>query len=383
MQYFDVIVVGAGPAGTSAARQARRFGLEVAILDKASFPRDKLCGGLVTGRCARALKQIFDLEITPDYFDTHREFEFFHNGEPLGGLCDIPPLHLTMRRDFDARLLDLARAAGAKDLTGQRILSLNLDRDTITLADGQTFVFGCLIGADGVNSQVATALFGRSFDPRKIGFALEIEAPASPSSAAQPIRIDFGAAQWGYGWGFPKRRSTTIGIGGLHRPNPDMKVKLQRYLSELGTGTACKVRGHFLPFGDAAKRPGRGNILLVGDAAGLVDPITGEGIGHAVQSGALAAKSVSRALREGQPGLAARYHYAATRPIRQTIAQARLLRPLIFAPRLQPFFARTFRESNRLKRDYMRLLSGDMEYRDILWRTSRRLPSALWKHLRA
>ncbi|MEM6482808.1 MAG: geranylgeranyl reductase family protein [Pseudomonadota bacterium] len=381
MQHFDLVVLGAGPAGTSAATRARELGLSVAIVDKARFPRDKLCGGLVTGRCAQALHDVFGLEITPELFDTRRDFEFHLNGRSLGGLRDVPPLHLTMRRNFDVRLLEIALSAGAANYTGHRIGSIDYTRNTVTLNEGQVLGFGCLVGADGVKSQIAAGLFGRSFDPDKIGFALEIEGPTPSDPETQPIRIDFGAASWGYGWGFPKRDSTTIGVGGLHQRNPDMKTKLEAYLALLETEQTCTIKGHFLPFGGVAKRPGRGNVLLVGDAAGLVDPITGEGIGHAVCSGSLSANAAARALREGHPQLAARYHKAAIRPIRQAIAQARLLRPLIFAPRLQPFFARTFSESTQLKRDYMHLLSGETDYPEILLRTSKRLPRALWKYL--
>ena len=362
--------------------QARKLDLSVAVVDKARFPRDKLCGGLVTGRCAKALRDIFGLEVTHELFDTNRNFEFFLNGRNLGQLRDVPELHLTMRRDLDFKLLDLACRTGVADYTGHRVQKIDYARNLVFLSDDKVLSYGCLIGADGVNSQVAATIFGQSFDPKRIGFALEIESPAPPDPLTHPVRIDFGAADWGYGWAFPKRDSTTIGIGGLHHRNPDMKQKLQAYLAQLAPGHDCKVKGHFLPFGNATRRPGRGNVLLVGDAAGLVDPITGEGIGHAIQSGAKAAEATARALREGQPQLASRYHKAATRPIRQAIAQARLLRPLIFAARLQPFFERTFRESTRLKRDYMRLLSGEMEYTDVLLGTAKRLPTAFWRYSR-
>ncbi|MEM7075728.1 MAG: geranylgeranyl reductase family protein, partial [Pseudomonadota bacterium] len=382
MERFDIVILGAGPAGSAAAVTARARGLSVALIDKARFPRDKLCGGLVTGRCAKYLNTMFGLEITPELFDTRRNFEFHLGHQSLGTLEDVPPLHLTMRRDFDAVLLDTAVERGARAFTGCRVATLDLPRDRITLEDDTVIEYRCLIGADGVNSMVATVLFGRAFDPARVGFALEIEGPPQTPDETTPIRIDFAAARWGYGWSFPKRSSTTIGLGGLHGCNPDLKPRLMQYLGKLKTGQEAKIKGHFLPFGEAKPRPGRANVLLAGDAAGFVDPITGEGIGHAIHSGACAATAAARALREGQPFLASRYHRAATRPIRNAIAQARLLRPVIFAPRLQPFFSRTFRTSSRLKRDYMHLLSGDTEYPDILVRTVARLPAAALRHLR-
>ncbi|QFT98911.1 Putative oxidoreductase [Roseovarius sp. THAF8] len=383
MPDFDLVILGAGPAGTAAAREARRLGLTAALVDKAVFPRPKLCGGLVTGRCAAHLAEIFGIEITPDLFETRRNFEFHLRDQPLGTLEDVPPLHLTMRWDFDHRLLQEAFAAGAADYTGHRVETHDLTADRLTLASGETLAYRLLIAADGVQSPTAKALFGQPFSRDTIGFALEVEAPSQAPTEATPIRIDFAAADWGYGWSFPKKHSTTIGLGGLHARNPQMKAHLSAYLARLGTGQSATVKGHFLPFGAPKPTPGKGNVLLVGDAAGLVDPITGEGIGHAIHSGALAARAAKTALDQADAGRALALYTKATQPIRRAIAQARILRPLIFSARLQPFFARTFAASQTLKRDYMHLLSGDMEYPALLRRTALRLPRAAIRYLSA
>lgn len=383
MPDFDLVILGAGPAGTAAAREARRLGLTAALVDKATFPRAKLCGGLVTGRCAAHLADIFGMQITEDLFETRRNFEFFLKDQSLGALNDVPPLHLTMRWDFDHYLLKQALAAGAADYTGHRIEALDFEEDKVELASGEFLTYKLLIAADGVQSPTAKALFGKPFSPDTIGFALEIEAPSQAPTKATPIRIDFAAADWGYGWSFPKESSTTIGLGGLHAQNPDMKSHLAAYLDKLGTGQTAKVKGHFLPFGAPRPSPGKGNVLLVGDAAGLVDPITGEGIGHAIHSGALAVCAAKTALDQGDTRRALPLYTRATRPIRRAIAQARVLRPLIFSARLQPFFARTFAASQTLKRDYMHLLSGEMEYTALLRRTTLRLPRAAIRYLSA
>jgi geranylgeranyl reductase family protein len=382
MERVDLVILGAGPAGSAAAVTARRAGLCVAVIDKARFPRDKLCGGLVTGRCGAHLARVFGQAITEDLFDTRRNFEFFMQGQPLGRLDDVPPLHLTMRHAFDARLLGHALDQGAQDFTGHRVSDLDLAQNRVTLDSGQTLGFQVLIGADGVQSPVAKELFGRAFDPDRVGFALEIEAPAQATRQDTPIRIDFAAARWGYGWSFPKRGSTTVGLGGLHAPNPDMKAHLHAYLDLMNTGQEAKIKGHFLPFGEAKARPGRGNVLLAGDAAGFVDPITGEGIGHAIHSGELAALAAARAIRKNQPHQAFTQYRRATRPIRHAVTHARLLRPLIFTPRLQPFFARTFTASRSLKREYMHLLSGETDYPKLLLRVLARLPAACLRNTR-
>jgi geranylgeranyl reductase family protein len=380
---FDLAIIGAGPTGTAAAMAARRAGLSVALVDKAKFPRAKLCGGLITGRCAQHLQDVFGQQINETLFETRRRFAFYMHGEQLADMTDGPEAYLTMRWDFDHQLFDHAIAAGAVDFSGCRIETLDLEAGKISLSNGQEITFACLIGADGVQSIVAKALFGASFDKTKIGFALEIEDVATKVDETTPIRVDFAAANWGYGWSFPKRKSTTIGVGGLQTENPDMKARLSAYLDVLDGDHDIKVKGHFLPFGGFRDKPGRSNVLLAGDAAGFVDPITGEGIGYAIQSGALAGQAVADAVRAGAPESALARYRPATRPIRVALRCAQALRPVIFARRLTPFFASTFRASRHLKHDYMRLLAGETEYPQLLRRTMARLPSAglrfLWR----
>ncbi len=383
MQDFDIIIIGAGPAGAAAAVTARKKGLSVALIDKAAFPRAKLCGGLVTGRCAGHLKEVFDLDLIPGLFEPRRNFEFHLGEQDLGRLDDVPPVYMTMRWDFDRLLHARALRAGAQDFSGRRVETIDPGNDSITLDGDETLRYRVLIGADGVQSIVANSLFGRAFDPEKVGFALEIEAPSETPDETTPLRIDFAAAEWGYGWSFPKSRATTVGLGGLHTHNSDMAAHLSAYRQKLDLPEGKTVKGHFLPFGEAKKRPGRGNVLLAGDAAGFVDPLTGEGIGYAIQSGAMAAETGARAIREGRPILAESYYRAATRPIRADIAQARMLRPLMFSRRLQPFFARSFAASRSLKRAYMDLLAGDIGYPVVLMRVLGRLPAVALRHLRA
>ncbi len=379
-QTFDLIIIGAGPAGSAAAITARQAGLSAALIDKAKFPRDKLCGGLVTGRARTQYRETFGGDLDPDLFQAHSQIAFHAGDARLGEIQETPTLYLTMRRDMDAHLLGLAVAAGAANFTGQRIAEIDTDAPKITLGNGTVLTGKILIGADGVNSAVARALFGRAFDPARIGFALEVEAP--PGSATDTIRIDFYAASWGYGWRFPKAGSTTIGVGGLQAPNPDMKAHLAKYQAALGDDDTCPVKGHFLPFGDYKRIPGRGRALLVGDAAGLVDPITGEGIAHALQSGTAAGLAAADAIAFGRPQSALRRYRRTLRPLHRGLRMAGWLRPLIFEPRLKPLFRRAFCRSSVVKGAYLRLLAGDVEYPGLCLLVLRRLPGIAIRHLR-
>lgn len=374
MPDFDIIVIGAGPAGSAAATWAAKGGANVALVDKATFPRNKLCGGLFTERSRAYYREIFDQDFDLSRAVTRSEITLCHAGEPLATLTDVPPMHLTMRLDLDNTLYEHALAAGATDLTGRPIAQIT--DNTVTFKDGEVLIAAILIGADGVNSIVAKHLFGASFDTKTIGFGLEIEVPdATQNPADLPLRIDFGAAHWGYGWSFPKQGSTTIGVGGIRAENPDMKAHMLRYVQILGFAPhAFKVKGHHLPFGDFRKTPGRANILLAGDAAGLVDPITGEGIAFAMKSGQIAAQAALDALAENAPETALVRHQKGLREMHKNLRIARTLRRIIFAPRWQSTFIKTFRRSGTVRVMYMRLLAGEVEYPELARRVLARLP---------
>ncbi|MCC6007196.1 MAG: FAD-dependent oxidoreductase [Rhodobacteraceae bacterium] len=394
---FDLVVIGAGPAGSAAAREARRLGLSVALIDRARFPRDKLCGGGVTGRAAGALRDIFEADIADGPFVSHDRLEMVENGRPLARLRAATPIHMTMRCALDAWLLEMAQAAGAVLVDGDKAVALEpqaVGGPLVRLASGRVLQGRVVVGADGVNSLVARTLFGRAFDPSRIGFAMEVEVEAAPPPAdkgsgsgsggrpaddsrrrssgpwggqgASPVVIDFAAAAEGYGWVFPKPHGRSIGVGGVARSTPDMRAALHAFLAVQGLDPGCgRVKGAFLPFGDARNRPGRDAVLLCGDAAGLVDPITGEGIAHALRSGQIAARAAARALAEGAPGRAALHHRAGLRPILRSIAQARRWRAVVFWPPARPLFRRLVGGVEAVPRRYMELLGGSIDYDDI------------------
>lgn len=383
-QEFDVAIIGGGPAGAAAAFTAARAGLSTVVIDKAKFPRDKLCGGLFSGRARTHFNAVFGEDIDGPIFRPTSDVEFWFRNERIGAMRNVPLLFLTMRWDLDSAMLKRALAAGAVDLTGRRVQHLDLKGHEITLQDGQKLGFKVLIGADGVNSLVARTLFGQAYRRDKIGFAMEVEATGRHLNPNTPVRIDFAAAQGGYGWSFPKQHSTSIGVGGPLHQNPDMKSHLAEYLDLFDIAPSeFAQKGHFIPCGDFRARPGKDDVLLCGDAAGLVDPVTGEGIAYALHSGQLAAQSAASALAAGTPHKAFDQYRVKLRGIHNALRMARMIRPVLFASLLEQTLANSFRASSTLKVMYMQVLGGETEYSDLFRAVAMRAPRLLMIAARA
>ncbi len=337
---YEAVVIGGGPAGAAAAYTLAAAGRQVCVIDKAMFPRDKLCGGGLTFRAKRAFEQTFGQRWRADLFNTSHDVQFHAHGRFIAAFRSGTPIDFMMRAAFDHYLIGLAERAGAALRLGDAVAAIDAERQSVTLRSGAEIGFDCLIGADGVNSIVAKALYGRAFDPAQTAFALEAEVPRSLlSRQGDIVEFDFTAARWGYGWVFPKPATVTIGVGGLHRLNADLRQRFARYVAAKGLRLDdLKVKGQFLPAGDIRSVPGRGNILLCGDAAGAVDPISGEGIPFALWTGAAAGRAVAVAL--AQPGADAltlyRRDYDA---IVAPLLRARRWRWLIYPRYVQPVFA--------------------------------------------
>jgi menaquinone-9 beta-reductase len=362
-EQFDVVIVGGGPAGSAAARTLGAAGKSVCLIDKATFPREKLCGGLITLRSKSIFERVFEIPWDDKLFNSSAVVSFFSNGVFLAKVEGYSRLYFTMRYEFDDYLLNIARMAGTNLKLGETIAQIDLEKKIIFLESGTEVSFDYLIGADGVNSAVAKELFGSSFDANTIGFGLEVEIPRSylPNQSDQ-VEIDFSAARWGYGWVFPKKQSFTIGVGGIHKFNPDIRSRLDDYL--LHKGLAAKefrVKGQYIPFGDYRKQPGSEDVLLCGDAAGIVDPITGEGIAYAMQSGAAAARAILAA-GQRKPGSAFDLYLTEYKAIASSIRQANFWRYLIFSGLAKKPFAWAFADAGTLQRGYLDILAGKHEY---------------------
>ena len=291
---YDVIVVGAGPAGSTTARECADHGLSVLLLDKAEFPRDKPCAGAVSIRASKQLP--FDMtpvveRVAYDLYFTARQKNGFarHSSEELA--------YLTQRCHLDTFLAERAVEAGATFRQRAPIKEVEPNGSGFVVRTAsESFEGSTLAAADGANGQtarqagVAVALVH--------GIALEgnLTPPGGvPSEWASSLGFDLGGSPGGYGWIFPKGDHLNIGIGGWKYIGPSLRARLDELVRFYGYDPAdlSGVRGHHLPVRASNSPLSSGNLVLVGDAAGLLDPLTGEGIYAAIWSGRIAAQHLA------------------------------------------------------------------------------------------
>ncbi|MFA6099017.1 MAG: geranylgeranyl reductase family protein [Patescibacteria group bacterium] len=377
-----MIIIGAGPAGSSAAQTLATHGLKTCIIDKATFPRDKLCGGLLTLRSKKIFEEIFKTDLKPAIDFVSRGVRFYYKNRFLNSASDYKDIFFVQRRVFDNLLLDLACESGVTRYLGVGVKTINFDNSNVTLLDGTTLSGKFIVGADGVNSYTARSLFKESFNKENLAYALEVEIPRDEhlENITEP-EIYFGVVKWGYGWVFPKRHSLAVGLAGLYRKNFRIDDNFKNFFTARFGISAPPPKGHYIPFGNYRRTAGRMNVLLCGDAAGLVEPITGEGISFAMQSGHFAALSIIEASSAGKPQRAYEYYQPRYKNITRIFDHANLLRYLIFPKIAESLFIKALPQTESVPQKHMDLMAGEIDYRRYELFLLRKVCSAFLKKI--
>lgn len=301
---FDCIIVGAGPAGSTALRQLAKLGVHAAALGKESFPRYKPCGGAISATTARQLDFPWEDLIEASLY--HLELSC-HGSHPLTLSTDRPFAHFVMRDRFDQRLLDAAIDAGGRFYPNRRVTHIEQSDDMVSIHTTQgVFRARYVIGADGANGVVARAI---GLYHRFRGIAIEAE---------------------------------------ITPPPPILESSFQAFLSRMDLANyPMDIYGHPIPTGGSHQRLWVPRIVLAGDAAGLNDPLSGEGIAHAVTSGRIAAHHIYHALQTGETDFH-RYEDEIRRHIIDDLVRAASIAQKMYTfPRL--FFGCSPRVLQRLK----------------------------------
>jgi geranylgeranyl reductase family protein len=292
----DVVVVGAGPSGCAAAYDLASKGIRVKLLDRTEFPRHKACAGGLTVKTIRALRYSIDPVVQTPIRNLAVSCRMRHPKL----LSDIDPIcHLVERAAFDLFCFNRTVSAGARFEVVKRIDAIVETKRSVTLVTDQGSIRSrFLVGADGVHSRIRK-LSGRPAGVHT-GFAVEGIVDRVPPKDFT-MGFDFSWVKGGYGWVFPKADHISIG---LYTMRPDEKITrgdLEAYADDrkIGMPMAASIIGYPLGLGGWRYRPGRGRVLLVGDAAGLVDPLLGEGLYHAISSGQQAAAAIGDVVTSG------------------------------------------------------------------------------------
>jgi menaquinone-9 beta-reductase len=330
---WDVVVVGAGPAGSAAAlgALAEDPSLRVLLVDRSDFPRDKSCGDGIAPHVLDALASVGAGDVVDDWTPLRR-LELSHGDVRVEGAMRRA-VRVVPREVFDARLVERAQAAGAQ-LRRHRVTALETDP---VLVSGH-LAAGVVVGADGAHSLVRQAVLGRRRDPRAI--AIRGYAPTTPELRGRQL-IRYGdRSQPSYAWAFDRGDGlANVGYGELlpgegdSREQPSRSLLLEQ-LERLVPGAAStggQWRGHHLPLSGWHWDQPDGAVLLAGDAAGLINPMTGEGIYYAVATGIIAGRTAARVLAAGRPGDAGAAHRRDVRRLlgthlRHTFVASRLTR---------------------------------------------------------
>ena len=300
-QSYDVIVIGAGPAGATLAYELAKKGIGVLVLEKEKLPRYKCCAGGVTSKAAKLL----DFDISEVVEDVIYELSFaFNMGSPYLGQHSQPLIYTVMRDVFDHFLMKKAQQLGAVLMDGQEVTQIQVSADWVEISTADNiFRSRLVVGADGAYSVVARELgMGKSIEYR-VGIESEIVVPEEELAKWKSrVHIDLGCVPGGYAWVFPKRNHLSIGAGCLVSKARGLNRRYQKFLTSLNMGncTIARSSSHLIPTCTKGRLVWQDKALLLGDVAGLADPLTGEGIYNAIQSAQLAAPVIENSLVGGK-----------------------------------------------------------------------------------
>jgi len=390
----DVLVVGAGPAGSAAAAWAARAGLDVVLADAATFPRDKACGDGLTPRAIAELQKL-GLGEWIDGHGTNRGLRAAGFGQELmlpwpgGSLPDhgsaVPRLEL------DARIREVALKEGAVPFEGARAVDVTRDGGRVTgvtFADGRTIACRRLVVADGAKSTLGRVL-GRqwhrdtAFGVAARGYIASGRSDDEWISSHLELRGEQNEVLAGYGWVFPlSDGEVNIGVGTLATAQRPAQIRLRSLIEHYADarredweldGPVRAPSSALLPMGGAVSNVAGVNWALIGDAAGCVNPLNGEGIDYGLETGRLVAELMAqdRHLGTGWPATL-RQHYG------QAFSIARRLAGLLTLPKLLPLAGPIGMRSTALMTVALRVMGNLVteEDRDVTaraWRMAGRL----------
>lgn len=298
---YDFIIAGLGPAGSTASYELSKCGFKVLAFDKAVFPRYKACGGGISPKVKQILPFSID-ELIGNEVDSVVLTNNLKDAFLVKAGSTI--VHMAMRDKFDYFLLNKAKSAGALIKENERVLNFNEGRDTVeVITDKSTYIARFLIGSDGANSLISKK--SKLADKKKYYLTLtaELKLPHEKFQGNKSnIWVDIGGIPHGCAWIFPKEDHVTLGIGifsSCRNKIKNLNSYIYKFIDEFeplsGAEISGKIRGHYIAtLVNERSKISKGRIFLAGEAAGFVDPFTGEGIYYAIRSAQILSSIMSK-----------------------------------------------------------------------------------------
>lgn len=364
---YDVIVVGAGPAGAVTARGLAMAGVKTLLVEKEKLPRYKTCAGGINVRAANLL----DFDIAPVVERVIYGARFSYKSRyRLTRHYPQPTTYMVTRQRFDNLLAGKAQEAGAALVDGRKITRVEPDDGRVRVtAGGDVFNADVIIGADGVNGMVAAGLGIKDGFYCNLGLEAEVYADEKMLARWEGLMgLDLGTIPGGYGWVFPKGDHLSVGIGGPMRFAKKLEPWLRGLMKcyNLDESRIRLMRGARLPVRRRGAPIAAGRGLLVGDAAGLTDAVTGEGIYYAIKSGQLAVPAVVRFLG-GEPGGLVAYQRAVDAEMMPELDVTRALARIFtwLTTGTPPLFFKLTAERERVWQAFCRIIRGEKSYLSV------------------
>lgn len=370
---YDVVIIGAGPSGTSCAYNIKRFNPEVSVLllDKAEFPRYKPCGGGVSPE----VQNYFDFDLLPGIDSICDEVVMIANGKQINS--KKYPLWMVRREKFDNFILEKARLVGVEFIHScevKEIIQETNQAKLVTLS-GEYYAKVVVIAEGGLGKLA-----------KKLGYTVNntvlagIEYEHYTQNLDGKLYIDFDYNDSGYAWNFPKSDGLSLGIGGFVKGQEKGKVglpqKLKNYSQQFDVNEFDKknFHGHPILLYSGRQRLVHGNVMMIGEIAGCVDPLTAEGIRPAIKSGFLAAKVIAYSFAQQKLNALNNYDLAFHREIGQDFYSARIMSYFLNKnlKRILPMLS-----NESAVNGFMSVFSGKSSYRQKIG--FRRICKMIWK----
>ena len=375
---YDVIIAGAGPAGSTCARICAKAGIRTLLLERETFPRPKPCGGALS---ERALSHL-GLSLPSDLIERECFGVRVHYGKHTVEVRkDLRIAVMVNREKFDQYLAQQAVDAGALLREGEPVQKASVHRDRVEVGtDSGRYEARCLVGADGANSVVGRMvrpMFGRDEIAAAIVGMFPMDDREIDARLDGLLDLNFGVTTMGYGWVFPHKGYCTVGVLGQASEFDAPPKVFSEFAAARGMAIA-RPQGHTIPWGGFRRTVVGRKVLLAGDAAGFADPFHGEGMAGAILSGKLAGKAIVDGIG-GKKDPLTWYAQECDRLIvgemRIALKMARLLEK---HPKL--FLAMFFSDGQALDK-YLDIAAGKTDYRHFRRWLLMRLPGYLAKML--